>query len=224
MQVRSKTLLCLLKILISFLFLPIWGCHGSIASIMIANSYSTDERYLKDFEFSSTDEVQEYADNYLYFAYKLTDEEWKGFYKKYPKFWKEIQAAKSYTFYSDFNRGYTAYAFKWALLQQRDLWDKQELQRLQDNYPLPGDNIHKVVFSLGPPTRIIWDNDFEILIFKDDTAAIFENGVFSRRVDCKDCSRKNTKGQTPQIGFKELEFELDDEAIIKKFSQKPKQN
>ena len=138
--------------------------------------------------FQSSDEAQEYVTNYLYYANKLTPAEWEAFYRRFPEYWKDIQTAKQIGGSMDFHPWYTAYAFKWTTLRKKQTWEPAMVLRLEQGELLPGDDIYKSVFGRGTPFRVIWDNDFELLIYKSGKALIFNDGVFSREKYCSGCS------------------------------------
>lgn len=178
--------LCLFLGMISLLF----GCQGSIASQIIANSYPTAPRNYLSAGFEKSEDVGAYAKQYQYLAFKMTEDDWRGFYVRFPEYWKDMQSSKSYTFMNDYNSGYTAYAFRWNMLNKKKKWDDGTVNRLIAKNVLKGDNIYQVVFSLGIPERILWDNDFDILIYGNDIAISIDNVVVNKIYACKGCCKK----------------------------------
>lgn len=173
------TLLCLLS-----------GCQGSIASQVIANSYPTELRNYKTAGFNSTDEINGYAKHSQYLAFKISSEDWRSFYSRFPEYWIDIQNSKSYTFMNDYNQGYTAYAFRWNMMNKKKSWDDATIERLTQKKLLGGDDTYKIVFAMGPPERIIWDNDFEILIYNNDSALLLKDSKYASMSECKGCVKK----------------------------------
>lgn len=186
-----KTCIASFKIAIFVTYICfLFGCQGSIASQLIANSYPTAPRNYKTAGFENAEEVSNYARNYQYLAFKISQEDWRAFYMKFPEYWIDIQNSKSNTFMNDYNSGYTAYAFKWNLLKKKEAWDNDTLKRLDDKKVVSGDDVFKVIYAIGVPERIIWDNDFEILIYNDDKCILIQNNKCSSILACKGCVKK----------------------------------
>jgi len=146
--------------------------------------------------FQSADEAKEYVPDYLYYAKKLTAEEWEAFYGRFPEYWKDIQTAKTMGSSLEFHPWYTAYSFRWNTLRKKEHWDPATLSRLENRQVQRGDDVFKVILALGAPGRVVWDNDFEILAYKSDSAMIFANGVFDYSAKCPGCFkryRQNTR-------------------------------
>lgn len=165
------------------------GCQGSIASQVIANSYPTEPRNYKTAGFDSSGQIGAYTKHYQYLAFKISREDWEAFYKRFPEYWRDIQKSKSYTFMNDYNTGYTAYAFRWNMMNKKKEWDGITIERLKSKFIVRGDDIYKIVFALGIPDRLLWDNDFDILIYNDDTAIIIENDKCEYSANCHDCTK-----------------------------------
>ncbi|MCD6336893.1 MAG: hypothetical protein J7M01_01510 [Candidatus Marinimicrobia bacterium] len=146
-------------------------------------------RHFKSAGFESKSEAQKYIHDYLYYANKLTDKEWYAFYQRFPEYWKDIQHAKVIGSSIDYHPWYTAYSFKWNSDKRKQNWDASTLNRLSHKELIVGDDIFQVVNALGVPDRIIYDNDFEILIYKSNFAIIFENNVFLKKQTCIGCSK-----------------------------------
>jgi hypothetical protein len=190
-KMNDLVLTKIIKLLFALAVLSLlYSCQGSIASQVIANSYPTAPRNYKTAGFDNSDDINTYTKHYQYLALKISDEDWSAFYKKFPEYWKDIQAAKSYTFMNDFNSGYTAYAFRWNMINKKKKWDEATIERLQSKKVLRGDDIYQIVFSLGIPDRIIWDNDFDILIYKDNTAITLEDSRYKCVNECQECSKR----------------------------------
>lgn len=175
--------LCFLVMLIS-----LFGCQGSIVSQLIADSYPTAPRNYKSAGFSNTDEIKEYAQHSQYLAFKISAEDWKAFYNRFPEYWSDIQNSKRMAFMNDYSPGYTAYAFRWNLNNKINQWDQPTLTRLKSKKLIKGDDIYKIVYAIGLPERIMWDNDFDILLYVDDTAILLNDHKYSYLMACKDCN------------------------------------
>tara|TARA_Y100000780_G_scaffold84483_1_gene76409 strand:- start:1033 stop:1590 length:558 start_codon:yes stop_codon:yes gene_type:complete len=148
-------------------------------------------RNFKPVGFNSADEAELYVPDYLYYANKLTDEEWDAFYQKFPEYWKDLQKAKSIGFAPDYHPWYTAYSFKWNTGRRKGNWSDQDIERLNQKRLKKGDTIFKVIDSWGVPTRVIWDNDFEILTFRNNVAVVFIDGVYAYQRKCKGCFKNS---------------------------------
>ena len=146
------------------------------------------ERNYKPAGFNSTAEVKPYLKYSTYFASKITPEEWNLFYKRFPEYWQDMQKAKSIGSTIEFHPWYVSYAMRWVTLNVKiKQWDAVDIKRLQLNSVEIGDDIFKTIYALSPPNRIIWDNDFEILIYK--THAIkFVSGKIIEIKECNGCS------------------------------------
>ena len=147
------------------------------------------ERNYKPAGFNSTDEVKPYLRYSTYFASKLTPEEWNQFYKRFPEYWQDIQYAKnSLGGTMEFHPWYVAYATRWVTLNKKiQQWDEFTVKRLQSKTVESGDDIFKIVYALGPPKRLIWNNDFEILIYHSSAIRI-DDGKLVEIKECSGCS------------------------------------
>lgn len=152
-------------------------------------------QYFKSAGFQTKDEAKEYIHDYLYFAHKLSDEEWAAFYRRFPEYWKDREKARTLGSTLEFHPWYTAYAFKWTTNKRKNKWREETLKRLETGNLAEGDNIFKVVYARGVPGKILWDNDFEILLYKQDKALVFMEGVFNKERECLHCIR-NGMGST----------------------------
>src|SRR5204863_5995319 len=65
----------------------------SLTLLVLAGCVNTATQF-KPAGFQSADEAKEYVPYYLYYAKKLTNEEWEAFYSRFPEYWKDIQTAK----------------------------------------------------------------------------------------------------------------------------------
>ena len=66
-------------------------------------------------------------------------------------------------------------------------WPDGTVERLKNKQILPGDDVFKIVYSLGPPERIIWDNDFKLLIYKNGLVCKIHDGVLTATKTCEHC-------------------------------------
>lgn len=112
-------------------------------------------RHFKSAGFQSWDEAKEYIQDYLYYANKLTDEEWDAFYHRFPEYWKDSQQAKLLGSTMEYHPAYTAYAFKWNTDKRKNKWNEKTLKRLRIGSIVEGDTIFKVVHARGVPGRVI---------------------------------------------------------------------
>lgn len=140
--------------------------------------------------FNSSDEVRPYASGYLYFASKLTPAEWNAFYGRFPEYFKDVQTAKQFGSMMEYHPWYVAYAFRWTTLQKRDGWDPTLIGRLERGESRVGDDIFQLIYAKGPPARLIWDNDAEVLLYMDDTAFVVNSSQVSRIESCPSCASK----------------------------------
>lgn len=159
----------------------------SMVLLILSGCVSTATQF-KPAGFQSAEEAREYVPNYLYYAKKLTNAEWESFYRRFPDYWKDIQTAKSLGSSLEFHPWYTAYSFKWNTLRRKDGWDPQTVSRLERGEIRRGDDIFKTVVGRGVPTRVIWDNDFELLLYESGEALVFTEGVVSRITTCMGCA------------------------------------
>lgn len=164
---------------------------GSLLTVGCVNQ----PRNYKPAGFESSKEASEYVKNYLYYASKLTSDEWSAFYSRFPEYWNDMQSAKSIGSINDFHPWYTAYAFKWITDKKAATWGYATNERLREGLLARGDDIFKVVVGRGVPVRIIWDNDFEILLFRGNYAAIFQDSGYSEQKRCTGCATKQFEKQ-----------------------------
>lgn len=175
-----------------------------VSAIVLSACVNTPAQY-KPAGFQTTDEVREYLPNYLYFAKKVSHREWESFYNRFPEYWKDLQTAKQLGGSLEFHPWYTAYAFRWSTLQRRkEWWSSDTISRLERRDVRAGDDIFKVVMGRGVPTRVIWDNDFEILLYKSGEALIFDQGTLARVVACKGCAEIDNPGSTDGMSEDEV--------------------
>lgn len=186
MQLMKVSMALCVLVMLSMLY----GCQGSIASQVIANSYPTAPRNYKTAGFANANEIDDYTKHYQYLAFKISSEDWSAFYSRFPEYWSDIQKSKSYTFMNDYNAGYTAYAFRWNLMNKRNKWDQTTIERLETKQIIKEDDIYKIVFAVGMPQRILWDNDFDILMYSNGNAILLDNNKYKYSVECKECIKK----------------------------------
>ena len=206
-----------LKILVlSSLFLA--GCAGSLVQQIINETFPNSPENYQSAGFKSYDQVELFLPNYLYFAFNLSDAEWKTFYKKFPEYWIDVQNGKKMAFINDFNSGYTAYAFMWTTLQRSKMWDAATVERLGRGKVESGDDLFKVVFALGAPDRVIWNNKYEILLYKEGDSYLVAGGEVADVNRCGECCNElpphEKFANNPPAGLKE--FSLSDREVIAK--------
>jgi hypothetical protein len=163
----------------------------SILSIVIALSSCVNlERNYKPAGFNSGAEVTSYLPYNFYFAKKLTPDEWAAFYNRFPEYWKDLQVAKHHLGgTTEYHPWYTAYAFRWTTLNKKlPNWDQIIRERLSHNKIEIGDDVFKIVYALAPPVHLIWDNDFEILLYQDPPIAVIMNDGLAKEIKpCEHC-------------------------------------
>lgn len=137
--------------------------------------------------FESWEEAKEYLIESEYFAKKLSPEEWSSFYRRFPEYWDDIQTAKKMGSTLEFHPVYTAYAYRWTSLKRKTIWSPEVLARLERKEASRGDDIFKITYALGAPARVLYDNDFEILLYKDGSAIILNDGTYRLRTTCLNC-------------------------------------
>jgi hypothetical protein len=155
--------------------------------ILIFSSCVNTPRNYKPAGFNSKEEVQPYLPIYLYLANCLTQTEWDSFYKRFPEYWKDIQKGKQIGYRTDYHPWYVAYAFRWNTLKRKQGWDIGTQSRLDQGVIKEGDSVYQLIYSLGPPSRIIWDNDFEILLFPKNKAVILNAHEVIEVENCDKC-------------------------------------
>jgi len=99
----------------------------SLTLLVLAGCVNTATQF-KPAGFQSADEAKEYVPYYLYYAKKLTNEEWEAFYSRFPEYWKDIQTAKVLGGSMEFHPWYTAYSFRWNTLRRKGAWDPPRCQ------------------------------------------------------------------------------------------------
>lgn len=177
-----------MKIKLAFFFLV----------LIVSGCVNTPRHYIAA-GFQSSQEAQEYVGNYIYYSSKITPDEWRAFYQRFPEYYKDIQTAKALGSTMEFHPWYTAYAFKWTTDNRKRGWAHQDISRLNRGDIKPGDNIFKVVYAKGPPKRFVWNNDFEIALYEPDVALIFDAGSFSRQATCDNCWNNDLDGDPMDI-------------------------
>jgi hypothetical protein len=123
-----------------------------------------------------------------YFASKLTPDEWNRFYKRFPEYWQDMQRAKSIGSTIEFHPWYVSYAVRWVTINIKlNQWNESDINRLKLKSVEVGDDVFKIIYALSPPKRLIWDNDFEILIYQDNALKITD-GKIAEIKECGGCS------------------------------------
>jgi|GEM_PF-4589342 len=147
--------------------------------------------YASDFKlvgFQSANEVWPYTKYTLYYASHLTKTEWEIFYKRFPEFLKRTESSKMLLGGSDNQPPFTPYAFKWTTFNRAKEWPLETKERLFRGQIEKGDDVFQVVWALGPPERIIWDNDSEVLAYKrGQQALIMDSSKVQETKQCKGC-------------------------------------
>ncbi len=101
-------------------------------------------------------------------------------------------------------------------MKKKNNWDKKTIERLNSKNLTVEDDIYKIVFAMGIPERIIWDNDFDILIYKDNTALILRNDNYLSIMECSRCTTKLDPREQVSKSIdrtKEYYFKGDDEVL-----------
>ena len=163
---------------------------ASLSIIIALSGCVSLERNYKPAGYDSRTEVKKYLPYNFYFAKKLTPDEWAAFYSRFPEYWKDLQVAKHYLGGTmEYHPWYTAYAFRWITLNRKlPNWDQLTRERLSHNKIEIGDDVFKIVYALTPPGRLIWDNDFEILLYRDPPIAVIMNDGLAKEIrPCEHC-------------------------------------
>lgn len=164
-----------------------WRAIATIFVVSFLASCVGIQRYYEPAGFKSISEVRPYVAIYEYLASRLTSEEWHTFYTRFPEHWQDMQRAKRIGSSLEYHPWYTAYAFRWTTLRKFEVWDNQVQQRLQNRTVVISDDIFKIIYALGPPSRIIWNNDFEILLYRDGRAINMKGGSLYSYHSCEGC-------------------------------------
>jgi hypothetical protein len=177
-----------------------------LASAVVSACVTNPENY-KPAGFDSAGEARAYVPEYLYYAKKLTSKDWEDFYNRFPEYWKDVQTARQFGSTVDFHPWYSAYAFRWTTLRRKASWPAPTLERLARQEVEPGDDAFQVVFALGPPGRVIWDNDFEVLAYASGKALIFDSGRLARIASCAGCdvARREERRDEGRVGMTDIE-------------------
>jgi hypothetical protein len=157
-----------------------------ILCIIASSCVNTSEQF-KPAGFNSASEAGEYVPEYLYYAHALTKDDWDMFYREFPEYWKDMQQGKAMGASLEFHPWYTAYSFKWNTKRRSKLWDQESIDRLYKKKLKAEDDIFKVIYALGPPKRVVWNNYFEILLYKPDLAIIMDKGFYKSTSRCSKC-------------------------------------
>jgi hypothetical protein len=173
---------------------------GAVAG-MLCGCVSTERNY-KAAGFESAKEARGYLPSYLYLSRQLTAAEWDAFYQRFPEYWKAMQGAKELGVTTDFYDWYSAYAFRWTTLARRPSWTAPDLERLSRKQVSQGDDVFQIVYALGPPVRVIWNNDVEALIFAQDHAVLLKEHRADRVTVCRNCAKKFSADRTTLLTFR----------------------
>lgn len=137
--------------------------------------------------FTSANEVKPYLENYIYFSSKLTKSEWDAFYARFPEYYQDIHVAKGIGSTIDIHPWYAAYAFRWTTLNKRKSWPPEIRSRLDKGDVLYNDDVFQLVYAMGPPSRVIWDNDIEVLLYAEGAAFIIGDSKIKSIKKCPGC-------------------------------------
>ena len=74
--------------------------------------------------------------------------------------------------------------------RKEEVWTKECITRLEKQKIEKNDTSFQVVYAIGPPKRIVWNNEFEIFIYEDGMALIFEEGLYASEKLCEGCYEK----------------------------------
>ena len=160
-----------------------------LALCILVGCVSTREHY-GPAGFASFDQARPYVQEYQYFALKLSPEEWREFYARFPDYWKDMQTGKALGSSIEQHPAYTAYAFRWTTLRKADAWPPEVRRRLNEKVLAPGDDIFRITYALGPPARIVWNNRAEILVYSSNQALILSLGTYKTSASCAGCSER----------------------------------
>ncbi|MDH4100921.1 MAG: hypothetical protein OEV28_10155, partial [Nitrospirota bacterium] len=106
--------------------------------------------------------------------------------------------------FADYPEWYSTYAFKWTSLQRESAWDVATTARLVNGKIQPGDDIFQVIKALGPPNRVVWTNQYEILLYYNDTAVVMNSSHYRETLPCKNCA--DWPEQSTRGGFSDNEI------------------
>ena len=88
----------------------------------------------------------------------------------------------------EYHPWYSAYAFRWTTLNKKNSWSNDVIDRLTQHKVIKGDDVFKVIYAIGPFEAMIWDNDFEILLYASGKALIMDHGNLMEVKDCEGCA------------------------------------
>lgn len=207
-----------LLITTTLLLIFISGCAGSLTQQVVSEYYQKDpENYLAA-GFNSVEEIQTYLPHYLYFAFKISSEEWHQFYQKFPEYWLKVQHSKKTSFSNDFNRGYTAYAFRWTTLNRQKGWPLEISKRLSNKEIAKEDDVFRIVYALGSPQRVVWNNNFEILLYQNGLSYLMEKEVLKETKVCEKCCEELTENEKLAYENAGTTYRHSDEWVLKKLN------
>lgn len=161
----------------------------ALLTLALCGCVSTPRNYVPA-GFGSAAEVRPYISPYLYFASKITPAEWNAFYVRFPEYFKDMQAANQLGSTMEYHPWYVAYAFRWTTLQRRNEWPPELIVRLERGDTAIGDDVFRVVYALGPPARVVWNNDAEVLLYANDVALVLNSSMVVRKESCVECSAR----------------------------------
>jgi hypothetical protein len=162
---------------------------AALLAVALVGCVSTPRNYVPA-GFGSAEEVRPYVSSYLYYASKITPAEWNAFYIRFPEYFKDMQAAKQLGSTMEYHPWYVAYAFRWTTLQRRNEWPSEIVARLERGETAIGDDVFHVVYAMGPPARVVWNNDAEALLYPNNAAFVMNSSVVIRKESCVDCSAR----------------------------------
>jgi len=152
----------------------------ALMASLAAGCVNQPENY-KPAGFHNYSHVLPYKNLASYLNTQLTKTEWERFYKHFPEYIEHKEVREHLPWL-------TAYNFRWTTLNhKKPTWPGEKTRRLNGKKIKPGDTPFEIFYALGPPDRMIWDNDFEILLYKSDLALIMETGILKEIKPCIDC-------------------------------------
>lgn len=139
--------------------------------------------------FNSMAEYYSYYPNHAYYGSRLSGEDWAAFRRQFPEFWNTKESLSLlFATPMDYPEWYSTYAFKWTSLQREKTWDAATVARLSNGQIQPGDDIFQVIKAMGPPNRVVWTNQYEILLYNNDTAIVMNDSHYRETLPCKNCA------------------------------------
>lgn len=133
--------------------------------------------------FDSPLQLFQYAEYTQYYGMRLNADDWRTFCERFP----DLLAGGNCTTAPLINPDLNILAYHWTMQQRKDKWDAATLERLAAKDIRPGDSIYHINWAWGPPQRIIWDHNAEVILY-DDTAYIMGQSLVKERKECPRCS------------------------------------